>query len=147
MPLNLAIFDTDAAQSVLAAYPQIQNWVLAGHSLGGAAASIHAENAPGDFTGLALWDSYPASYADLSDNTLEVISIFGTLNGVPNPEGFDDTPALLPPDTQFEGIEGANHAQFGDYGPQSGDVEAAISAAEQHQLITDLMLEFLTGLH
>ena len=146
MPFNLAIFNTDEAQAVLAEFPEISAWVIAGHSLGGAAASIHSENAPDDFLGLALWDSFPASYADLSDNSLAVISIFGTHNGAPNPEGFDDTRGLLPPDTHFVGIEGANHAQFGDYGPQSGDLTATISAAEQQRIVTELMLDFFASL-
>ena len=39
--------------------------------------------------------------------------------------------ALLPSDATFVPIEGGNHAQFGWYGPQSGDNPASISHAEQ----------------
>jgi pimeloyl-ACP methyl ester carboxylesterase len=143
MPFNLAIFNTDTAQAVQAAFPDILTWVIAGHSLGGAAASIHAENEAEDFAALILWDSFPANYADLSDNAISVISIFGTHNQVPNPDGFNDTRSLLPANTQFVGIEGANHTQFGDYGAQDGDIEAQLSQAEQHEIVTDLVLEFL----
>jgi hypothetical protein len=146
MPFNLAIFNTDTAQAVQAAYPDILTWVIAGHSLGGAAASIHAENEAEDLAALILWDSFPANYADLSDNAISVISIFGTQNQVPNPDGFNDTRSLLPANTQFVGIEGANHAQFGDYGAQDGDIEAQLSQAEQHEIVTDLVLEFLAKL-
>jgi hypothetical protein len=38
---------------------------------------------------------------------------------------------LLPPDTQWTAIEGGNHAQFGWYGPQSGDHPATISRTAQ----------------
>ncbi len=146
MPFNLAIFNTNAADAVIAAYPQIETWTLAGHSLGGAAASIYAENHPGMIDSIAFWDSYPANYADLSDNALPVLSIYGTLEGQPNTDGFDDQRTLVPETTQFVAIEGANHAQFGDYGPQDGDVQAVLSLNEQHALVSQIMLDFLSSL-
>ncbi|MFC2055932.1 alpha/beta hydrolase, partial [Chloroflexota bacterium] len=76
MPLNLAILNTGAANAVIDAYPQITNWILAGHSLGGASAAIFVENNPDSIDAIALWDSYPPDSADLSDNTISVISIF-----------------------------------------------------------------------
>ena len=143
MPLNLAIFDTNEANAVMEAYPGIASWVLAGHSLGGAAAGIYAENNPDKIDGLAVWDSYPPDSADLSDNDIAVISIHGTTNGVPNTDNFDDKRNLVPADTIFAPIEGASHAQFGDYGPQKGDVVPVISLAEQHERVVVLMLGFL----
>ena len=143
MPLNLAIFNTGAANAVIDAYPDISTWILAGHSLGGASAAIFAENYPNKIGAIALWDSYPADSADLSDNTISVISIFGTTNNIPNTKNFDDKKYLLPADTIFIGIEGANHAQFGDYGPQKGDVVASMSLAEQHEQVAEIMLDFI----
>ena len=143
MPLNLAIFNTGAANAVIDAYPQISTWILAGHSLGGASAAIFAENNPKTIDAIALWDSYPPDSADLSDNTISVISIFGTTNNIPNTENFNDKRHLLPADTTFIGIEGANHAQFGDYGPQKGDVVASIGLAEQHEQVAEIMLDFI----
>jgi len=143
MPLNLAIFNPGAANSVIDNYPHISSWILAGHSLGGATAAIFAENNPTKIDAIALWDSYPPNSADLSDNAISVISIFGTTNNFPNTENFDDKKYLLPEDTQFIPIEGANHAQFGDYGPQKGDVVASISLAEQHERVAEIMLEFI----
>ena len=143
MPLNLAIFNTGAANAVIDAYPQISTWILAGHSLGGAAAAIYAENNPERIDGLALWDSYPPDSSDLSDNNISVISIYGTTNNYPNTDNFNDKRHLLPADTLFVGIEGASHAQFGDYGPQKGDVVASLSLGEQHEQVTDIMLNFI----
>jgi hypothetical protein len=143
MPLNLAILNTGAANAVIDNYPHISTWILAGHSLGGASAAIFAENNPTRIDAIALWDSYPPNSADLSDNTISVISIFGTTNDVPNTENFDDKRDLLPAGTMFVGIEGANHAQFGDYGPQKGDVVASISLAEQHEQVAEIMLDFI----
>jgi hypothetical protein len=142
MPLNLAIFNTGAADAVIEAYPEISSWVLAGHSLGGAAASIYANQHADKLDGLALWDSYPPDSADLSGSGLGVLSIYGTTDGVPNTDGFDNKRHLLPADAVFVPIEGASHAQFGDYGPQKGDVTPSISAAEQHDLVAAAMLAF-----
>ena len=144
MPLNLAIFNTNAANAVLQEYSHISKWVVAGHSLGGAAAAIYAENNDSRIDGLALWDSYPPDSADLSDNDIAVISIYGTTDDIPNTDNFDEKISLLPVDALFIAIEGASHAQFGDYGPQKGDVIPSISAAEQHSIVIDLMMEFLT---
>jgi hypothetical protein len=143
MPLNLAILNTDAANAVIDAYAYIPTWTIAGHSLGGASAAIFAENNPERIDAIALWDSYPPDSADLSDNTISVISIFGTTNNIPNTENFDDKKHLLPAETIFVGIEGANHAQFGDYGPQKGDVVASMSLAEQHEQVAEIMLDFI----
>ena len=143
MPLNLAIINTGAANAVIDAYPEISTWILAGHSLGGASAAIFAENNPERIDAIALWDSYPPDSADLSDNTISVISIFGTTNNFPNTENFDDKKPLLPAGAIFIGIEGANHAQFGDYGPQKGDVVASMSLAEQHEQVAEIMLDFI----
>jgi len=143
MPLNLAILNTGAVNAVIDAYPQITTWILAGHSLGGASAAIFVENNPDSIDAIALWDSYPPDSADLSDNTISVISIFSTTNNFPNTENFNNKKHLLPADTIFIGIEGANHAQFGDYGPQKGDVVASMSLAEQHEQVTEIMLDFI----
>jgi hypothetical protein len=143
MPLNLAIFNTNAANDVIDHFPNISTWIIAGHSLGGAAAGIYAENNPEKINSVVFWDSYPADSADLSDNTISVLSIFGTINGIPNTDNFDEQRHLLPDDAVFIGIEGASHAQFGDYGLQEGDVSATISIDSQHEIVADAMLAFI----
>jgi hypothetical protein len=130
MPLNLAILNTGAANLVMDAYPNISTWIIAGHSLGGASAAIFVENNPERIDALALW-------------SVPVLSIFGTTNKTPNTENFDDKKYLLPADTLFMAIEGANHAQFGDYGPQKGDVVASISLSQQHERVAEMMLDFI----
>ena len=143
MPLNLAIFNTGTANTVIETYPQISTWILAGHSLGGASAGIFAGNNPAAIEALAFWDSYPPDSADLSDYSIPVISIYGTSNGNPNTDNFNEKRHLLPSNTVFVPIEGASHAQFGDYGPQKGDVTPALNLAEQHEQVVELMLDFI----
>lgn len=144
MPLNLAIFNTGAADPVIESYPQISTWILAGHSLGGAAAGIYANGNSFAINGLAFWDSYPPDSADLSELDLAVLSVFGTTNQSPNTENFDAKRYLLPDSTLYVAIEGASHAQFGDYGPQKGDVVPSLGLEEQHDQVTEIMLEFLS---
>ena len=40
-------------------------------------------------------------------------------------------------------IQGGNHAQFGNYGPQKGDAPATISAEEQQAQTVEAILQFI----
>jgi hypothetical protein len=129
MPLDLAVLNTNAAQLVIDQNPQITNWVIGGHSLGGAMAATFVASNPDLIQGLVLLASYPNG--DLSGWDGQAVSIYGTVDGVASNEDVLAAAPLLPPDTAFVPIEGGNHAQFGDYGAQSGDNAATISPAEQ----------------
>lgn len=128
-PLNLAFFDVNAAERIEAAHPEIQNWFVGGHSLGGVAASSYAATHP-EIKGVVFWASYPADDS-LKTNGTKVISIYGTNDGLAGEGKIDESKALLPVDAEFVAIEGGNHAQFGSYGPQAGDNEATISPEAQ----------------
>lgn len=145
-PLNLMIFNPDAADEVIPQFPQIERWAIGGHSLGGAMAASYVYTHPDAVDGLVLWASYPASSNDLTDSGISVISIYGTLDTVAGMEKYDESRALLPADTTWVIIEGGNHAQFGDYGFQSGDNVATISAADQQAQIVEATVTFLAGL-
>ena len=131
MPLNLAVFGVEGAKDVIAAYPDIHNWVIGGHSLGGSMAASFAYSHPDLVKGLVLWASYPATNNNLADHKLSVVSIFGSQDGLATSEKIDTSRKLLPPSTRWIKIDGGNHGQFGDYGPQSGDKVAGIPASEQ----------------
>ena len=146
MPLNLAVFGSERAQDVIAAYPEIQHWVIGGHSLGGAMAARFAFQHSGAVQGLDLWASYPASSDDLSGQDLQAVSMIGSLDGLGTAQGIEETKHLLPPGTNFITIEGGNHSQFGWYGDQPGDAEATISREEQQAQVTQATLQLLAGL-
>jgi len=146
MPLNLAVFNPNAASQVLSAYPQIKHWAIGGHSLGGAMAANFAKNHPDAIQGLALWAAYPAASDDLSASGLKVVSISGTRDGLATVEKIEASRTLLPANTTWIAIAGGNHAQFGWYGDQAGDNPASISRSDQQSQIvaaTWQMLEVL----
>jgi predicted esterase len=146
MPLNLAVLNANAAQKVLSSYPQIQHWAIGGHSLGGAMAANFAINHLGLVQGLALWAAYPASSDDLSSSTLNVVSIFGSQDGLATGEKIDSSRALLPASTTWVQITGGNHAQFGWYGNQAGDNPASISRSDQQAQVVAATLGMLESL-
>ncbi|MCE1195304.1 alpha/beta hydrolase [bacterium] len=146
MPLNLAVFDANAADSIIAAFPNIGRWAIGGHSLGGVMAARYAGRRGGKVAGLILWASYPAKSDDLSKSPLRVASISGARDGLSTPAKIAASRALLPPSTIWTVIEGGNHAQFGWYGPQKGDNEAAIAPEAQQDAIVAASVALLKSL-
>jgi len=143
MPLNLAVLDFDRAIQVQAAYPEIRRWVVGGHSLGGAMAAHFTYEHPSDVAGLVLWAAFSAAGDDLSGSSLAVLCISGSRDGLSTPQDIADARSRLPASTIYVEIEGGNHAQFGTYGPQPGDLPASISREDQQQQIVLATLDFL----
>jgi dienelactone hydrolase len=52
--LNLAFFEINAGQAAIDANPQIEHWVVGGHSLGGVASALFAKDNP-DIDGIIFW--------------------------------------------------------------------------------------------
>lgn len=147
MPLNLAVFDINAADRVIAAYPEIQHWALGGHSLGGAMAANYVKSHPDGVSGLVLWAAYPQASDSLADrDTLLVTSIYGTRDGLATLDKIDAARPYLPASTVYVPIEGGNHANFGWYGEQPGDLAADISREEQQQQIFEATRDVLQRL-
>jgi predicted alpha/beta-hydrolase family hydrolase len=146
MPLSLAVFNPDVAAAVIAAHPEIKHWAVGGHSLGGSMAATFVYTHPKAVEGLVLWASYPAASNNLSSSAMHVLSISGTLDGLSTPAKIAASRALLPADTVWVPIAGADHAQFGWYGLQSGDNPASISREEQQAQIVQATLDFLKTL-
>ena len=141
MPGNLAVLDMNAADGICEQYPEIESWYVAGHSLGGSmAASYIAENTE-EFDGVILLASY--STADLSGSGLEVLSIYGSNDGVLNMEKYSEYKPNLPSDFEEFIIDGGCHAYFGAYGEQDGDGEAEITREQQIEITVNEILEFV----
>ncbi len=143
-PLNLALFDTNAAEKIMAAFPQIQKWAVAGHSLGGVAAASYAAAHPDKIQGVAFWASYPSGAMTTYPGA--TLSIAASDDGLATPEKIQASKKDLPAATKYLVIQGGNHAQFGYYGAQAGDKPATISRAEQQAQLVAAMREWLQGL-
>lgn len=131
MPLNLAVLAINRAADVMAAYPQVESWVIVGHSLGGAMAANFAKANPDKVDGLVLLASYPASFDSLAEADLAVASVYASEDGLASVDAVEGSAQYLPADAVFVRIDGGNHAQFGHYGDQPGDNPAAISRDDQ----------------
>lgn len=145
MPLDLAVFGIKKADAVIAAYPAISTWVIGGHSLGGAMAAQYVQDNPGVVKGVVFLASYPAGNLDLSGSPLRVASIYGTLDGLASDQ-FEASRARMPAQATMLALEGGNHAQFGDYGPQSGDGTATMGRSEQQARTVEAMAELITSI-
>ncbi|MGE6492345.1 alpha/beta hydrolase [Exiguobacterium sp. NPDC077395] len=139
--LNLGILDIDAAAPIIEAHPEIERWIVAGHSLGGSAASGYALEHQELVEGVIFLASYPIS--SMVDSDLRVLSISGELDGLAVPEDIEASRSDLPEDSQFVQIEGGNHANFGMYGPQKGDQESPLTSKEQLDEVLSAILEWL----
>ena len=139
MPLRFAILNKNAAEKIIGSY-EAAEWFLAGHSLGGVAAADYAGEHPETIKGLVFLASYPA--ADVPDG-IRALSIRGDRDGVMNRERYEANRVHFPAGTEEIILHGANHAQFGDYGPQSGDNEAQISAAQQQAQTVEAILSWI----
>jgi hypothetical protein len=131
MPFNMAIFDVNAADEVIAQFPEIKHWYVGGHSMGGAMASSFASNNQEKVQGLILLGAYV--YGDYPPE--KSLTIYGTFNtSVADAINYSDNIVV---------IEGGNHAQFGNYGKQTGDPDATISSEEQQNIAVIAIDEFI----
>ena len=131
MPFNMAIFDADAADNIIAQFPEYDNWYIAGHSMGGAMASDYASKNQDKVQGLILLGAY--IYGDYPvENALTIYGSFNTSVA----DKIDYTENIIV-------IEGGNHAQFGNYGKQKGDLDATITSDAQQDLAVEAIKTFL----
>lgn len=138
---NLAVFEVDAASKVRNLYPEIDNWYLSGHSLGGSMAASHLSKHVDDYKGLIMLASY--STANLSEyESLNIMSIYGSNDGVLNMDKYNKNSENLAYHKTYV-IQGGNHANFGYYGNQKGDGVASITKEEQINLTVEFIAMYL----
>ena len=89
MPLNLAFMGINRADGIRAGYPEINSWVIGGHSLGGAMAAEYAKNNVDKLDGLVMFASYPANYEDFIDFQVPILTVIGSKDpGAPRQTAF-----------------------------------------------------------
>ncbi|MCU0312739.1 MAG: alpha/beta hydrolase [Solirubrobacteraceae bacterium] len=142
-PLGIGLLARGAAGAELdAAREDGRPAVAGGHSLGGTAAAMAAEE-DGAADGLLLWASFPANDALAGREDLAAASVSGTRDGLATPQDIADSREDLPPRTRFTAVPGAVHADFGDYGDQRGDGTRAISHEAAQAAIAAASLDLL----
>ncbi|MET1052566.1 MAG: alpha/beta hydrolase [Mycetocola sp.] len=130
--LNLALADLRPLATFTETVPDVDRWLVGGHSLGGVKACQYAGSDP--VIGIVLFGSYCAN--DLADSGLGVLSFVGENDGLSTPEKIADSATLLPDDAVTVVIPGGNHADFGDYGIQPGDGTSTTSDTDVRAIIT-----------
>ena len=144
MPLNLAFLGINRADEIMADYPEIESWVIGGHSLGGAMAAEYAKNNVDSLDGLIMFASYPANYDDFIDFPIPILTIIGSNDpGSSKQHAFYEA---VSDSASIYVVEGGNHRQYADYSYQSNDGVATISAAEQQAQIVAATVQFLATL-
>lgn len=106
MPINMAVFKPNIADEIISSYPDINQWVIAGHSVGGTMAAQYAYNHRDVIDGLVIWASYPANSSDLSGTGIPVVSIYGSQDPGVNDDSIAERKHLLPEDASYIRIEG-----------------------------------------
>ena len=129
MPFRLAVFGKDKAESVISE-TEYERYYIGGHSLGGVMASSFAEGNSDKFRGVIFCAAYPIG--KLPDG-LFCLSVYGSNDGVLNMDKYEDAKIYFPHDFTEVVIEGGNHAGFGSYGAQEGDLDGEITALKQQE--------------
>lgn len=145
MPWNLAVLDINAAEGIQEMFPEIGNWYIGGHSLGGSMAASYVAGHAEEYEGLILLAAY--STEDISKSGLEVFSVYGSRDGVLDMEKYSRNLVNLPENTEEYKIGEGCHAQFGSYGIQQGDGIPGISGEEQREITVRCIMEWVNREH
>jgi dienelactone hydrolase len=139
-PLNLAVFSISQADAMRSALPGVTHWFVGGHSLGGAMACLYASKHRANLEGVVLFGVSCGS--DISHSSLRVLSIAGERDGLFPPGKIAKAGGELPTGARFVTVPGMNHAQFGNYGSQSGDHPSAIEDAVALEALSSAATQF-----
>lgn len=141
-PLNMAIFNVNVANNLI--NTRKQNYVIGGHSLGGAMAARYAHNTNNNhLKGIFFLGSYADKKGNLADRDIVALSIVASRDGVLNWKKYNSNKKYLPNNTDYEVIKGGNHGNFGSYGLQKGDYKATISNKQQQNMIANKLIKWL----
>lgn len=135
MPFHLAVFASDAADKVYEELPEIKNFYIGGHSLGGAMASSYMTKHQDNISGLILLGAY--IYGDIKPS--KALTMYGTNDLVINR-------SKITYEENVQMIEGGNHAYYGNYGEQKGDGTATITQDDQQNIAANAIVEFIKNI-
>lgn len=139
MPFRMAIFDGAIAEKFQNAYTY-KTWAAAGHSMGGLMISSYAADHADSIDCLILLAAYPG---DTIPDNMEMLSIYGSKDGCLNKDVYETSREYWPAAASEYVLQGGNHANYGNYGTQDGDMEAEISPEEQQTFTAEKILEIV----
>ena len=137
MPFNIATFDTNRADRFINNY-QYDEWLAMGHSMGGLEIANYAAEHSDRFSKIFLLASYPSKPID--DGIL-FYSIYGSNDECLDRDNYEKCKINWPSNAKEIVIKGGNHSQFGNYGGQSIDGVAEISADEQQRVTVECVID------
>lgn len=139
VPFHMAMFGSNRAGQFMEKY-DYDTWITAGHSMGGIIAASYAAGHPDQISAVVLLASYPTSTIPES---VRLCSLYGSNDRCLGMEAYEKARTLWSENSMEKCIEGGNHAQFGNYGPQKGDGPAEISAEKQQQITAEFIADCL----
>lgn len=141
-PMDTAISNPRAGEEYMKQFPEIKTWFLAGHSHGGGTACVEASLKPELFNGMILIAGAP--FVTVLPDDYPVLTIHATEDqAVPLVQHKIQLLTIANCDVTDVYIKGGNHAQFGDYGVQTPDGKATISAKKQVAITVKHILKFM----
>jgi len=145
---DLAILSTERASRIISDHPEIEEWIIGGHSLGGPSACDYIRKSGDVIDGVVLWASYPSEGFRVDDKIIKALSVYGSNDGLTTLDEIATSRLHVPPYTQWVEIIGGNHTQFGwydtsPYPVQPDDNPADITREEQQNIIIQATVNFL----
>lgn len=141
MPFNLAEFNVNGADWKQALFPEISNWYIGGHSLGGAMSCSYLHNHLTEYKGIILFAAY-STFDLISNNELRSLSLLASNDQVLKKEKYDSNKKNLP-NLLEQTMDGGILSFFGDYGIQNGDGKPTITVEEQRAWIVKNIATFV----
>ncbi len=142
-PMKLGILKPNYVEKIIENNPDVESWVVIGHSLGGTSISHYLYNNNNEkISGLV----YLASYSDknIEHIPIKTISITGTNDFIINPENFKNSKTNYSNTHKFYNLENGNHSYFAYYPLQKGDSETTITREEQINKTVEIILKEFT---
>jgi len=136
-----------AADGVMDAFPEINQWYISGHSQGGAVASLYVrdrEEKPEYFkkiAGIIFLGFFVFDRHSHAHRSLPCLSVYGSRDG--HADKFKPNEKNLPQGAKVVCIEGGNHGQFGAYTFHFGDQTPEIPRHDQQDIAINAIKEFL----
>lgn len=146
MPWRLASLGYNKPEELDLFKDNTKEYILAGHSQGAKMAAQFVFENPSYISKLILMGTTHPRDIDMSDASIPVLKISGSVDGVASLGDVMANKSMLPDSTQFATIVGGNHSQFAYYGFQLGDNRASISREAQQKMVLQKIMTFIDSM-